>query len=193
MVYGESCICLKGIPLWELEKITIVAFAEYRKPSSISYHRRWRCTHKQPSAGWGSDARSLSLTTKLTIHLSCFRAKPFSGSFPTRNSDQDWRGAALARLQRKHPKDQASSQIYSFATHAKVAISSDGTSCAVCNSFALSEVQMKKKLLMEILIIVYLQLPQLHIVGPCSYTGDGDGHYPTARVLITLNCPMPWR
>lgn len=49
---------------------------------------------------------------------------------------------------------------------------------------------MKKKLLMEILI-VYLQLPQLHIVGPCSYTGDGDGHYPTARVLITLNCPMP--
>ena len=40
MVYGESCICLKGLQGWELEKITIVAFAEYRKPSSISYHRR---------------------------------------------------------------------------------------------------------------------------------------------------------
>lgn len=37
----------------------------------------------------------------------------------------------------------------------------------------------RKKHLWRYIVIVYFQLPQLHIVGPCSYTGDG--HYPTAR------------
>lgn len=90
-VIEKVVFALQGFPVGELEIITIVAFAEYRKPSSISSTLAVRT---QTTLRRMSFRRSTFVIddhyNNLTIHLNHFhRAKPFSDSFPTRNSDQD--------------------------------------------------------------------------------------------------------